>query len=151
MRLHTNLDETDLYNAARDAGVTLERLTRHGSRTADHAFEVALGGSSKHGGQYGNADFKTATWDEWGIFLAALYVDDPDMRAGTAYRNAEHFRWATGNRYDSLIREEQHLRHKWTYQGKSLTGAFAAQECTKCGAYRRYELSKNAWNEVISV
>jgi len=149
MRLHTNtLTDAHITNAARSAGIQIEHLGRHGSRKRTHAFEVALSGSGNAGGQWGGGGYKSATWDEWGIFLAELYRTDPDMIAGSAYRNAEHFAWVTGNRYDTLTPGQQHLRHKWDYTGKSCTGAYHVYDCAKCGAHRREVAAGWTWDEI---
>lgn len=83
MRLHTDsLNAGDIYEAAREAGVGVEICEPHGSRSRSHAYEVQLSGSSPYSAQSGQ--WKTATWDEWGEFLIALFNRDPAMVAGRA-------------------------------------------------------------------
>ncbi len=149
MRLHTKVSETDVYTAARKAGVEVENLSRHGSRKRSHAFEVTLSGSGSwaNSGGYGAAGHKSATWDEWGIFLDALYRVDAQMVAGEAYQGREHFRWVTGARYDNLRPGAQHKRHRWNPQGRSAGGGYYVSEC-KCGAILRRLAHGHRWQDV---
>jgi hypothetical protein len=133
MNLHTDtLTEQDLHDAAKIAGVSFDRLARKGSRSHDHKFDVLLTGSGSRNGGYYTRDLPGATWDEWGIFLNVLFERDPAMITYGAYRNREHFRWATGDRYDTLIPAEQHRKHRWEYYAPYL------RVCA-CGASRRWE------------
>lgn len=136
MRIHTSASEMQFQQAARKAGVSFARFGRHGSRSRSHAFDVILEGSSGRRGNGG--DHEAATWDEWGIFLAEVFRADPDAKCW-AYDGAEHFRWVTGARFDTLTRAEQHARHKWIPQGCAATGAYAVSEC-RCGALQRWML-----------
>lgn len=141
MRLHTDtLTYQDIYDACRKARVSAPVLSRHGSRKRDHAFEVILSGSNPRNAN-GN-DFKAATWDEWGVFLAHLFYRDPQMFAGTKnwnYDGAEHFNRRTDDRFVwrpdtfNYMPSDTHPQHKWT-------GAFdgALMFCTKCSARWRY-------------
>jgi hypothetical protein len=141
MKIHTSLSQESIYRAARLAGVDFERLNEHGSRSHPHAFDVILSGSGTTGGQWGNsgkdgaAPYKAATWDEWGIFLAAVFGADETAKA-TYYESADDFHWQTGGRFRMLRRDSQHLRHKWSFQGECVTGAYWVHEC-KCGAVKR--------------
>lgn len=144
MRLHTRLFRFDVAEAAGYVStVTVARLSEHNSRTHERAYDVVLAGSGNTGGQWGSYDDKTATWDEWGIFLGELYRRDPAMRCGSSrrapvYANADHFVWATGGRYDELFTVAgQHLRHRWEHNGEAVTGVYSVQEC-QCGAIRRW-------------
>jgi hypothetical protein len=150
MRLHTDhLTETDIRDAARKAGVGVERFSRHSSRSRGWAFDVILSGSGTTSGNYGGADrdVKAATWDEWGLVLAELYQRDPQMIAGSAYRNSEHFHWATGDRFTALTPPFQHLRHRWEYQGECVTDAYYTRECD-CGAVVRYLAHGVTWEYI---
>lgn len=145
MRLHTNgawgTSGGILAIVGGIPGVDVARLSEHKSRTHARGIEIILRGSGLTGGQWGSYDDKTATWDEWGIFLAECYRRDEHMRVGgrtaPVYANRAHFRWATGNRYDTLSVRDQHLRHRWEHNGESLTGCYSVQEC-QCGAVRRF-------------
>lgn len=84
MRIHTDtLTARDLY-ASLPEGVYLN-VTEHGSRQRARAFEVTLYLYEKddlhrrfgNSGGYGASDLVAATWDEWGIWLEALYELDP--------------------------------------------------------------------------
>lgn len=141
MRLHTDiLAPSDIYRAVTAAGMTGVHVeaTRHGSRARDHAFEVHLTGTSSrrpNGGNYGAGAGYAATWDEWGMFLAALFELDPQAIAGTpgrpTYASGETFHAATWDRFKSLTAPHQHggSGHKWTRDGYS-----PWQECDSCEA-----------------
>lgn len=137
MRIHTNLDFGDLVDAARHAGVTIARSSKHGSRSRAHAFEVNLSGSGRHGGQWGNGQGRSATWDEWGIFLAELFRRDPELNVGKVYPNEEAFHWVTVDRYRTLTPAGQHIQHKWSHDvQRAATGGYLIHTC-KCGASLR--------------
>jgi len=136
MRIHTRATRQDAHTAARRAGV-LAHVTEHASRTHEHALEVTLEGSAAHMARAGTADFHAGTWDEWGIFLAALYEVDPGARCGGTvkrpfYADADTFHMLTGWRFESLTPGEQHARHRWDWAGVP-----RELEC-KCGAVRRW-------------
>jgi hypothetical protein len=130
MRLHTRLEQADLYNAARHAGVNFAKFTVHGSRKAPRAFEVILTGSASHRSQYRAESYPAATWDEWGIFLAELYRQDPNLSA-TYYTDALDFHWQTDERFKTLTPAEQHRQHRWEY------GVPYVNTC-RCGAVRQW-------------
>lgn len=130
MRIHTSAIAPDLYVAAIKAGVGFERNREHGSRTHPRAFDIILTGHGRKAG-FG-ADHITATWDEWGIFLAHIFSVDPNARCW-AYSNATDFHWQTGSRFRKLTRDQQCPRHKW------IVGVPYEQTCGKCGAVRRWE------------
>lgn len=131
MKLHTNvLTERDVYRATTAAGMAGVRadVVQVGSRSRSHAFDVHLTGTSSrlpNGGARAREAYwgvdrdHAATWDEWGMFLAALYELDPLMVCGSpgrpAYLNRAAFHAATGGRFLSLRAHEQHGRvgHKW--------------------------------------
>ena len=144
MMIHTNvLTRDEIAAAARRAGVSFERLEQKGSRKRARKFDVILEGSGRTGGAWGNsgsygaAQYVAATWDEWGVFLAALFTADPEAWTD-AYTSAEHFRWSTAGRYDGLDIAEQCKRHRWDYTGPNMTGAYAVHQCRKCDAIRRF-------------
>lgn len=135
MRIHTNLTHGDLADAARHAGVIIARSSQHGSRSREHAFEVNLSGSGRHGGQWGNGQGKAATWDEWGIFLAELFRRDPKLTTRD-YPSEEAFHWLTVDRYRTLTPEQQHIQHRWGDVQRVATGGYIVSTC-KCGAAGR--------------
>lgn len=136
MRIHTNLPEHELYHAATHAQVSITDYERHGSRKRDHAFDVWLSGSGAHRSQYRAQNVPAATWDEWGIFLATIFQQDPTAIA-TYYKDAEDFHYQTGGRFRTLQPSEQHRKHRWTFLGEVLTGGVYVSEC-QCGAVRRW-------------
>lgn len=134
MRIHTSLTHSDL-SLIHVAGVRAD-VTEHGSRTHGRAFEVKLSGTgyARNTGRYGADPYdRTATWDEWGCWLDALFLLDPSARCGSArhpvYADRADFRVATGYRYDDLDVADQHRRHRWNYQTDG------SSECA-CGAVR---------------
>lgn len=140
MRIHTShLSDSDIIRAGRAAGVTFERLEARGSKSRIRAFDVLLAGSGVTGGQWGNsgkdgaAPYKAATWDEWGIFLGALFAADPAAKC-SYYHDAADFHWQTGGRFQELTPARQHIRHKWEYV-QTLTGR--TQHVCACTAVRR--------------
>lgn len=58
-----------------------------GSRKREHGYVVRLAGSSPYRMQ--RLPDKSATWDEWGIFIAAIYERDPDAVVGWYKTRAE--------------------------------------------------------------
>jgi hypothetical protein len=147
MRIHSSaLDTLEIRKAARAADVQFTRFNLHGSRSREQAFEVILTGNSPRN-QNGGSD-KAATWDQWGHFLNTLFTLDPDM-VTPYYDNAEHFHWATGNRYaDGFDLANDHVKgHKWEWTGQSAAGAYLVHECA-CGAIRRY-LRHSTWAEFV--
>lgn len=146
MRIHTDeVTNLDLDRAAFHAGVTFAKKTVHGSRTHKRAFEIVLRGNSRrrpNGGDYGADDGYAATFDQWGIFLAHLYVEDSTLRCW-AYEDDGDFSRKTDGRFDlSFNREngefdgfelkDSHGDHKF----ESLVRA-GGQQCN-CGAVRRW-------------
>lgn len=97
MRLHSDtLTERDLYAALPD-GVHAN-ITQKGSRKRARAFEVTLYVLDKddlhrrygNSGGYGASTDVAATWDEWGIWMARLYVLDQEALIGW-YHDPAHF------------------------------------------------------------
>lgn len=156
MRIHSNnLTSPDYFAAARKAGVDIEVITEHGSRSRSIAHNVTLSGSGRTGGQWGNtgthgaAAHKAATWDEWGMFIAALYAADDSVMTRD-YANADAFHWVTADRYRSLTPDAQHIAHRWAFDGVSVSGVFTAHSC-KCGAYTRRPVYGKTIADVLEV
>jgi hypothetical protein len=145
MRIHTDtLTMNDVVAAVKRAGLGENNLTitPRGSKSHDHAWDVYLTGTSSRrpnsrSGEYSH-DGYAATWDEWGMFLAELFRRDAAATAPGVYDSAEHFRWATGARFDTLDPADQHGRagHKWESTGEAVTGTYTVREC-RCGALYR--------------
>lgn len=148
MRIHANtLAPRDIYAATCAAGMTGVdvTLTDHGSRSRARAYDVKLTGTSgrrPNGGSRGaaNTDDYAATWDEWGMFLAALFAADDSLTIPSAYVDADDFHFKTGGRYDTLTAEGQHKHHRWEYTGTAVTGSYVVHECKTCDATRRFTL-----------
>lgn len=144
MRIYTNeIAEKEIMDAAQYARVSIERLRVRGSRKWERSFDVILSGSGARRSQYASHAFPSATWDEWGMFLARLFDREPGIKAGP-YRDRDHFRWSTGARYDDLLPAEQHKVHRWQYDGECVTGAYIVHSCKGCPAIRRSELRRVA-------
>lgn len=137
MRVHTKLSLDDIRKLQRPSGVHFEYLTERGSRSRDRAFEIVLTGSSAHRGQSGDRDYAAATWDEWGVFLGALFAADPNARVAGIYEGRDDYDWQTGERFlpDDLP-ETLCKRHRWESGGY---GSFES-ECKRCGAVRRWRV-----------
>lgn len=130
MRIHTNhpLPDSIFTNARQAAGVQHEKYSHHGSRTHATAREVILTGDSnratnqRHAWPHDEYTPRAASWDQWGIYLAFIFEQDPTARM-TYYRSAEHFHEVTGNRFNVAeggLRSTtdvgyQKTSHKWQY------------------------------------
>jgi hypothetical protein len=140
MRIHTNLTTEQMNKIEPPPSAKIHAFVPHGSRTHPRAFEVILSGSSRFRGQYGQADFTTATWDEWGIYLGRLFAADPEARIPRTYDDADHFHYITDGRYD--VDNDPPLTklcplHRWTHVNNDIPGREVTQECRKCGAILR--------------
>lgn len=161
MRFHTtNVSESDIYNAAKLAGVTVETLTAHRSNSHDKAYEIKLSGNSSRNSN-GN-DYKAATFDQWGLFIESLYRvgGNESMVVGNSYFDYYHFSWTFNNRYGNMLDGkdvEPCKQHKWEFDGFSATNSYRVQHCTKCEAVlrmltvRQGENAKSLWLEGRSV
>lgn len=113
MRIHTSVLYPNVIGLALNGGygeqakdVTIHVLSTHGSRGKwDRSYEVALRGHGKRhtrppntGINGSNGDERAATYDDWGWFLAGLYVIDPEARCGP-YRSREDFTRQTKGKY----------------------------------------------------
>jgi hypothetical protein len=148
MRIHGNdITDATLAHAAASHGMTSVTVLfePHGSRSRARAYEVQLRGTSPrrpNSGGYGPLDtdsgLHAATWDEWGMFLAAVFAADPSVTIPRLYDDAVHFHWATANRFRTLTADQQHRTgHRWEYVGPSLTGTYTVRQCKGCPAIVR--------------
>lgn len=138
MRIHSSvLTENDIREAIHAGGMTAVSFTKlecKGSRKRNHAFEVGLSGSSRYNTNPGNGSSqrpKAAAWDEWGIFIHALFVKDPSAIIGD-YNGDDEFEYRTMGRFDNLTAPFIHVDHKWEFSGVA-----RMFECD-CGARRNY-------------
>lgn len=121
MRIHTDYlkydDIIDILNTLHRIGriprhVVFKKVTEHGSRDYERAFEVQLQAMRKedgdgrrqgNSGSYGAGDNYAATFDEWGWFLSSLYEKDEYARAGSKenalYHDKDDFHEKTGLSY----------------------------------------------------
>jgi hypothetical protein len=143
MKLYANeITEKEIMDAAIAAGVTVEKLISKPSRNYVRSFDVILSGSGPRRSQWRDQEVPAATWDEWGIFLARLFDHEPGMRAA-AYRDRDHFRWATANRYDTLTPADQHRLHAWRVDHHVLRVELV-RSCKRCPAVQRIDLQKRS-------
>jgi hypothetical protein len=77
-----------------------------GSRSRERAYSVRLSGSSKHTMQ--NLPDKSATWDEWGEFISALFDIDPKAIIGI-YKGRNNFIDSTMNEHERITMYRQDL------------------------------------------
>lgn len=140
----------NIYDAARAAGMTGVDATIKvkGSRSHARAFDVKLTGTSgrrPNSGRYGATDFGSddhaATWDEWGMFLAALYAIDETIMVPRIYADAADFHFKTGNRFKTLEAADQCRNHRWEHAGRTDDGAHNLYTCNKCDA----NMARAAW------
>lgn len=150
MKIHSDVltpedFRTAVFNAGR--GVFLEDFAMVGSRSRRWGFVFSLTGNSKHRRNFGG-DGYAATWDEWGIVLAHLFLRDPNAHCGKhSYLSAEHFHWTTGNRFATLTPAQQHSRHRWSLGESNVTGTYSVSHCV-CGAIQRWVLHGHSWAEI---
>ena len=159
MKIHVNSNVTTstVQNAAKAAGVTVEALTAHRSRTHDHAFNVYLSGSSNRDSQQGG--YKAATFDEWGMFFEYTYRSDPTMYVTNTYFDYHHFNWTFNGRYAAMLDGDPTLvkcrQHRWEWDGHNVTRAYSVQKCG-CNAIlrrlnaRQGEKALDAWHRMTS-
>lgn len=138
MRFHTSLTLADVQSVELPPGVRWHHVREYGSRSRARAFEIVLEGNSCYGGQWGNRDYKAATWDEWGVVLGRLFAMDPNARVARIYEGADHFHYATGERFDRDMPAQLCPRHKWGGWDRNQPNM---SWCTKCDAVRRWD-----WN-----
>ena len=123
MRFHTGLSYDEITKAlvfCRKIGripehVFFFKANEHGSRTHLGAWEIRLAtydktkgdkrtflNSGNHGAQSernGYEGLYSATYDEWGWFIAALYILDGGMKCAGMYDNADDFKRKTHGNY----------------------------------------------------
>ena len=138
MKIHSNtLTAQDIRAAVPDgcylAGhyIDDEWATVHllGSRTRDHAFSVRLSGSSKS--TMRSLPDKSATWDEWGIFIAAIYERDPDAICGGWYSSRQDFIDKTRAEYERVSRYRPDLNLKAPWLNEKENCPFCGDKHTK--------------------
>lgn len=132
MRIHTTLTAQEIREIGQSfnhIGVAVQTIEAHGSRKRARRLDVGLSGHSIAGGAYGALDYTTATYDEWGMFIAAIYERDETAIVGP-YTTQTVFRDVTQFRFDQLDVEDMCKRHRWNAQGNYYF------YCPKCGAER---------------
>ena len=81
-------------------------IVPEGSRKRERAYSVRLSGSGKR--PMVNLPDKSATWDEWGIFIAALYEIDPHAIVGV-YTGRNNFIEVTMNEHERVCQYREDL------------------------------------------
>jgi hypothetical protein len=98
MRIHSDKLTTDDLYLCTPCGVHAEVMTIGRPRKRLRGWNVGLwsehGTRSRNSGQYGAGTDKAASWDEWGLWMNALYAIDPDALIGP-YKSLPHFREVT--------------------------------------------------------
>lgn len=142
MKIHTDrLTESDVYAATNAAGMrnVYADVLEKGSRSRKRALEVKLVGNSNRAVNAGTSRYaargrdadRAATFDEWGMFINALYLTDPDAIVGP-YQSKDHFERVTRHRYDELTAPYAHGNHQW----QTINGV---RQCKLCEAEFDYE------------
>jgi hypothetical protein len=136
MKIHSNtLTTKDIWASTIATGMlgvhVDDDIVVKGSRSRTRSFNVKLTGNSNHApnnGRSGGFDYgeKAASWDEWGIFINALFLVDPEAIVGQ-YKSYADFKAYTCNRFDTLDWADSHRQHKWVRPG-DYTGT------CKCGS-----------------
>lgn len=150
MRIHTDvLTYSDIYHLFHDqkrlgriAPFVYLDITEHGSLSKARAFEVRLYADDKtpgdgrrktNTGMFGAGNDFSATYDEWGWLLAALFARDENMVCGTGryatYTDKQDFDEKTGFTYnvpvmlDYLSHGEDPAPYVWNKQTVGRCGA----------------------------
>jgi hypothetical protein len=139
MRIHTSklgrLDVRECLAAAQRSGKVTSDIefvigpVEYGSKSRDRAFEVQLGTwdqtsgptKSRHfknTGTYGADRVWAATYDEWGHFLALVFLCDRNATAGP-YKGHDDFHAKTHDAYLTITDE-----HQRAYQAASAAGRY---------------------------
>ena len=127
MKVHSDiLTEKHFHNATQAAGMSnvyVSQLAVKGSRSRKRRIDLKLAGNSNHNQNRGTV--KAATWDEWGMFINALFEIDPNAIIGQ-YDGMEMFQEVTDNRFDTLTAPYAHGNHKWISTGAN---SMACEHC----------------------
>lgn len=146
MRIHTDLSAMHIIQAVQAVnipGVAIMKIEKKGSRSRKHRFDIALSGHSITGGAYGNVNYQTATWDEWGMAIEAIFQKDPKAIVGP-YRDHDDFRDVTMNRFDDLEPADMCKRHRWDPQGHYMF------YCKRCGAEHFNKRGSERWQAELA-
>lgn len=143
MMFHTDhVTYSNIYDAARAAGVSLDVCEEKGSRSRERAYKIVLSGDSPSRQNTNGSDRErnfAASWDQWGVFLAHLFHIDRDAHTGKhGYKSGNHFDYVTSDRFGSgQMPEDYHRRHTWDWNG-------SVSECRSphCSA----EWRRNGWH-----
>jgi hypothetical protein len=131
-------------DAAAWAGVKIESIERKGSKSRHASFKFYLSGSSPYAPGFGRSfgeGVKAASWDEWGIFFARLFMLDPQAHCGKrGYQNEDDFHWVTGGRFRTLHPRNQHKRHKWQPLGMVDSTDKHCMAICECGAENHWRI-----------
>ena len=131
MRIHSDtLTSLDIYRATDNLPGVYAEVSPRGSRSHANAYEVRLTGNSTRRTMDGRD--QAATWDEWGVFFAAIFDVDPAAVAGSVkspnYRSGAHYHAVTRYRFDADgLPSDTHQDHRWDFNGY-------VNACTKCSA-----------------
>lgn len=133
MKIHSNtLTHGDVCCATKSAGMTGVYLTEYeekGSKSRTRRLDVSLAGTThrrNNTGVMGAGDDFAASWDEWGMFINALFARDSNAIVGP-YKSYAAFQALTDHRFDSLTAPYAHGDHKWHQGAKRV-------ECADCSA-----------------
>lgn len=122
MKIHSDtLTESQLYTAKRGLPVYLETVCV-GSRSRNHGFLVRLSADrddlhrrAANSGQYGASSNTigevAATWDDWGVWIARLFLLDPNAIIGP-YKGRNHFYAETTNFVESSWYHRRYVEEK---------------------------------------
>ena len=138
MRIHTNkLNLRGLYDCLDHAAaarlvapsVFFTADSAHGSRSHGSAYEIQLGTYSKtdgptrsrhykNSGVYGASSVYAASYDEWGHFLARVFLRDRNAVCGP-YQSHADFHAKTARKYETITDEHarDYAAHSGSYRG----------------------------------
>lgn len=122
MLIHSSrLTDYDIRDSVPDRCYLAGHYNRHGdwasiheagSRSHERSFSVRLAGSSPYNMQ--RLPDKSATWDEWGNFIAELFQRDPSAKIGQ-YDGVQDFIDQTSSEYERMTKHmpERGIRAPW--------------------------------------
>jgi hypothetical protein len=118
VRLHTSLIGASVYQALYNmidtrriaSAVELTTFTAHRSRSRPYGYELRLGAyDNRHKNRKLTGQSYAATYDEWGWFIASVYLADPYAVWGSSQKNATYANLEDFNRktHDKFMLEER--------------------------------------------
>lgn len=137
MKIHTDLTAADMETALDNSGIEGARLLMQEKRSRSKArrFDIYFDAEPMEGRRlsqhYDDGRQVTGiTYDEWGLFIEQVFLMDESAKVGP-YKDRNHFRDITNYRFDDLVWENRHDRHRFEFNRDHM-----GFECTGCDAIK---------------